>query len=179
MFLEQIGADARVAGLFRPHSSQGLELGRVSFATHEQYRIYLESGEYEAAPTGRLRWGDDMPAVGDWAAARHIERGLALIEAVLPRRTQFSRRAAGRVADQQVVAANIDVAAAVCGLDGDFNLRRLERCLTLVRDSGAAAIVVLNKADLCESVAERLKAVARLEAGVPVIAQCAQATVEP
>jgi len=179
MFLEQIGVDVRVAELFRPHASKGLELGRVSFAANEQYRIYLKSGECEAAPVGRLRWGDDLPAVGDWVAARHIERGLALIEAVLPRRTRFSRRAAGRAAEEQVVAANIDLAAVVCGLDDDFNLRRLERYLTLVRESGAAAIVVLNKADLCESVAERVKAVAQLGAGVPVIALCAQATVEP
>jgi ribosome biogenesis GTPase / thiamine phosphate phosphatase len=179
MFLEQIGADSRVAELFRPHASQGLELARVSFAAHEQYKVYLENGECEAAPAGRLRWGGDLPAVGDWVAARHIERGLVMIEAVLPRRTQFSRRAAGRAAEQQVVAANIDVAAVVCGLDGDFNLRRLERYLTLVRDSGAAPIVVLNKADLCESVAERVDAVVQLGAGVPVIALCARATVEP
>ncbi len=179
MFLEQIGADSRVAELFRPHASQGLDLGRVSFAVHEQYRIYLESGEFEAAPAGRLRWGDDLPVVGDWVAARRIERGLVLIEAVLPRRTQFSRRAAGRAAEQQVVAANIDLAAVVCGLDGDFNLRRLERYLTLVRDSGAVVLVVLNKADICETVAERLMAVTRLGADVPVIPLCAQATVEP
>ena len=67
----------------------------------------------------------------------------------------------------------------VCWLDGDFNLRRLERYLTLVRDSGAGAIVVLNKADLCESIAERVDAVTRLGAGTQVIAKCAQATVQP
>jgi ribosome biogenesis GTPase len=179
MFLEQIGADSRVAELFRPHASEGSELGRVSFAAREQYRIYLESGEWEAAPTGRLRWGDDLPAVGDWVAARRIEHGLALVEAVLPRRTQFSRRAAGRGITEQVIAANVDLAAIVCGLDGDFNLRRLERYLILAHESGAEAIVVLNKADLCESVEERVDAVARLGAGAPVIAVCAQATVEP
>jgi ribosome biogenesis GTPase / thiamine phosphate phosphatase len=177
MFLEQIGADARVAELFRPYASQGLELGRVSFAAHEQYRIYLESGECEAAPAGRLRWGDDLPAVGDWVATRRVDPGLALIEAVLTRSTQFSRRAAGRGITEQVIAANVDLAAVVCGLDGDFNLRRLERYLILVRESGAAAIVVLNKTDLCESVAERVDAVGRLGAGA--IAMCAQATVEP
>jgi ribosome biogenesis GTPase / thiamine phosphate phosphatase len=179
MFLEQIGVGARVAELFRPHASRGLELGRVSFAAHEQYRIYLESVECEAAPAGRLRWGDDLPAVGDWVAARRVDQGLALIEAVLPRSTQFSRRAAGRGISEQVIAANVDLAAVVCGLDGDFNLRRLERYLILVRESGAAAIVVLNKADLCESVAERVEAVGRLGASANVIAMCAQATVEP
>jgi ribosome biogenesis GTPase len=179
MFLEQIGADSRVAELFRPHASQGLDLGRVSFASHEQYRIYLESTECEAVPAGRLRWGGDLPAVGDWVAARRVEPGLALIEAVLPRQTRFSRRAAGSGITEQVIAANVALAFVVCGLDGDFNLRRLERYLTLVRESGAGAIVILNKADLCESVAERVDEVTRLRAGVPVIAMCAQATVEP
>jgi ribosome biogenesis GTPase / thiamine phosphate phosphatase len=179
MFLEQIGADSRVAELFRPHATEGLELGRVSFAAHEQYRIYLETAECEAAPTGRLRWGDHLPAVGDWVAARRIEPALALIEAVLPRQTRFSRRAAGRGVVEQVIAANVDLAAVVCGLDGDFNLRRLERYLILVRESGAEPIVVLNKADLCESVAERVEDVARLGAGARAIAICAQATVEP
>jgi len=179
MFLEQIGADSRVAELFRPYVGQGLELGRVSFAAHEQYRIYLESAECEAAPAGRLRWGDDLPAVGDWVAARHIEPGLALIEAVLPRQTRFSRRAAGRGIAEQVIAANVDLAAVVCGLDGDFNLRRLERYLVLVRESGAEAVVVLNKTDLCNSAAERVDEVARLRAGARIIAMSAQATVEP
>jgi ribosome biogenesis GTPase len=179
MFLQQIGADSRVAELFRPHLSRGLELGRVSFASHEQFRIYLESAECEAAPAGRLRWGDDLPVVGDWVAARQIEPGLALIEGVLARQTRFSRRRAGSGITEQVIAANVDLAVVVCGLDGDFNLRRLERYLTLVRQSGAGAIVVLNKADLCESLAERVDAVTRLGTRAQVIAICAQATVEP
>jgi ribosome biogenesis GTPase len=179
MFLEQIGADSRVAELFRPHASDGLELGRVSFAAHERYRIFLETQECEAFPAGRLRWADDLPAVGDWVAARPVDLTLALIEAVLPRKTRFSRRAAGRAFLEQVIAANVDLAAVVCGLDGDFNLRRLERYLTLVRESGAAPIVVLNKADLCDSVGERVDEVARLEAGAAVIAICAQESVQP
>jgi len=179
MFLEQIGADARVAELFRRHAIEGIELGRMSFAAHELYRIYLETGECEAVPAGRLRWDEGLPAAGDWVAARRIEPALALIEAVLPRRTQFSRRAAGRSVTEQVVAANVDLAAVVCGLDADFNLRRLERYLILARESGAEPIVILNKADLCESVADRMEDVARLGAGARIIALCAQATVEP
>ena len=179
MFLQQIGADSRVAELFRPYVKQGLQLGRVSFAGHEQYRIYLESAECDAAPAGRLRWSDDLPAVGDWVAARHVESGLALIEAVLPRQTRFSRRAAGPGISEQVIAANVDLAVVVCGLDGDFNLRRLERYLIQVRESGAAAIVILNKTDLCKSVPERMNEVARLGADTRVIAISAQTTVEP
>jgi ribosome biogenesis GTPase len=125
MFLEQIGADARIREIFRPHEAEGMELGRVSFAAHEQYRIYLETDECEAVPAGRLRWNDVLPAVGDWVAARRVDPALALIEVVLPRLTQFSRCAAGSAVAKQVIAANVDLAVVVCGLDRDFNLRRL------------------------------------------------------
>ena len=121
MLLEQIGADARIRELFEPHAAQRLKLGRVSFAAHEQYRVYLEDGDYEAVPAGRLRYDAVLPAVGDWVAARQVDPKLALIEAVLPRRTKFSRRVAGRIVAEQVIAANVDLAVIVCGLDGDFN----------------------------------------------------------
>ena len=179
MFLEQIGADVRVAELFQPHAAEGLELGRVSFAAHEQYRIYLEAGECDAAPAGRLRWSDTLPAVGDWVAARQIDRELALIEGVLPRRTQFSRRAAGAAAVEQVIAANVDLAIVVCGLDGDFNLRRLERYLVLARESGADPVVVLNKADVCEALAERVEAAKGAASGARVVVMSAHKSVEP
>ena len=73
MFLEQIGADAGVRELFRAHATAGMELGRVSFASHEQYRIFLEASECDALPVGRLRWADTLPAVGDWVAARCVD----------------------------------------------------------------------------------------------------------
>ena len=154
-------------------------LGRVSFAVREQYRVCLESAECEAVPAGRLRWTDTLPAVGDWVAARHVDADLALIEAVLPRRTRFSRRAPGNGAAEQVIASNVDVALVVCGLDGDFNLRRLERYLVLARESGAEPVLVLNKADLCGEAAERVEAVRRIAPGVPLVLLSARETVEP
>jgi ribosome biogenesis GTPase / thiamine phosphate phosphatase len=179
MFLSQIGADPRVRELFRPFEAEGMELGRVSFAAHEQYRIYLETGECEAVPTGRLRWGAQLPAVGDWVAARRVDPELAWMEAVLPRRTQFSRQAAGTSPEEQVLAANIDLALIVCGLDGDFNLRRLERYLVLAKESGAQAVVVLNKLDLCERHASQVTAVQEIAPGTQVLAISAHQTVEP
>lgn len=175
MFLKQIGADDYVRELFRPFEAQGIELGRVSFAAHEQYRVYLESGECEAVPAGRLRWEEALPAVGDWVAARRADASLAWIEGVLPRRTQFSRQAAGTAISQQILAANIDLALVVCGLDGDFNLRRLERYLVLAKESGAEAVVVLNKLDICERSEDKIRAVQGL--GAQVLAISAQQSV--
>ncbi len=178
MRLQLIGADQRVREQFRPHQAEGLELARVSFAAHEQYRVWMEAGECDAAPAGRLRWEDDLPGVGDWVAARPVDANLALIEAVLPRRTAISRRTAGAAAGQQVMAANLDLAVIVCGLDGDFNLRRLERYLVLAAESRAEAVIVLNKADLCEAYAERVEAVERIAAGATCLALSAIRSVD-
>ncbi len=179
MILQQLGADAHVRELFRSRATAGTELGRLSFASQEHYRVILEAGECDAAPAGRLRWAEDLPAVGDWAIARRVDSSLALIEGVLPRRTQFVRRAAGNAGVQQVIAANIDVAMIVCGLDGDFNLRRLERYLVLAHESGADPLLVLNKADLCHSLAESVDAVARIARSARILALSAIESVEP
>jgi ribosome biogenesis GTPase len=179
MFLENIGANERVRLLIQPHLQEGLELGRVCLASHEQFTIYLEDGAYDAAPTGRLRWDGDLPAVGDWVAARKVDQAFALIEGVLPRLTQFSRAAAGSVQREQVIAANIDLAIIVCGLDRDFNPRRIERYLVLARESQADALVALNKADLCPDSAEKLAAVRKMAAGGPAVLLSARESVEP
>jgi len=178
MNLESIGADARVLGAFETFGARGLSLGRVATSQRDQYRLYLEEGEFDAEPSGSLwyRTADavSMPVVGDWVAARVLARDQAVVEAVLPRRTCFARRAAGRREDQQAIAANIDLVFLVCGLDGDFNLRRLERYLTLAADSRVEAVVVLNKADLCDDVEARITETTAVTGAAPVIAASAQ-----
>jgi len=181
MFLNQISADARVRELFLSTAAPGTELARVSFASHELYRVFLDrAGEdSEAFLAGRLRFADSLPAVGDWVAARPVGAAAALIEAVLPRQTQFARRGAGVTFVRQVIAANIDFAMIVCGLDGDFNLRRLERYLVLARESGAEPVIVLNKADTCDSIAACVDAARRSAGGARVVVLSAVQTVAP
>src|SRR5437667_7821257 len=99
-----------------------------------------------------------------------------MIHAVLPRRTRFSRRAAGEREQEQMIAANVDLALIVCGLDHDFNLRRIERYLTLARESGAEAAIALNKADLCVDLEARLEDARRVAGGAPVVSICAQSS---
>ncbi len=167
MFLESIGADGEVFGAFRRYAAEGLLLARVALSQRDRYHLFIESGELSAEPSGRLWYRAEdaaaMPVTGDWVAARKVGPGEAIVEAVLPRRTCFSRRAPGAREEQQPVAANIDTVFLVCGLDADFNLRRLERYLTLAAESGARPVVVLNKRDLCaetEAVARRAEAAA-------------------
>ena len=131
--------------------------------------------ELLAEPAGRLRRearesdASSLPAVGDWVAIRAPEaQGTARIEAVLPRRSAFTRRAAGRRHERQVVAANIDTVFLVSGLDGDFNPRRIERYATAAWDSGARPVVLLNKADLSDDLYARVAEVEDVALGIPV-----------
>src|ERR1051326_1256812 len=115
---------------FDAYAARGLVLARVITSQRDQYRLMAGAMELAAEPSGAL-WHRtpnraDMPVVGDWVAARVVGEGRAIVEAVMPRRTLFARRAAGRREDQQAIAANIDVVFVVCGLDRDFNVRRSE-----------------------------------------------------
>jgi ribosome biogenesis GTPase len=171
--LAQLGWNARLAGAFAPHASSGLIPGRIILEHTHIYRVMTEEAELLARVSGRLRHEAaaraDFPAVGDWVAvAPGTQGGDARILAVLPRRSRFSRRAAGDVTEEQVVAANIDTVFLVAGLDGDFNPRRIERYLVVASESGASPVIVLNKADVVEDPEGMAAAVRAAAAGVPV-----------
>ncbi len=124
---------------------QNLPLARVCFAAQERYRILLNGLEYDAVPTGSLRWAGELPAVGDWVEVRLTGRDLAVIETVCQRTSAISRKQAGSGLAEQVLAANVDLVAIVMALDREFNLRRLERYLVLAAECGAAIAIALNK----------------------------------
>ncbi len=163
---------------FEPYREQGHAAGRVALEERGAYRLYTEHGEMSARVRGKLRFDSrsaaDFPAVGDWVAVSTRERdGLAQIYAVLPRRSKFSRKAAGANTEEQVVAANVDTVFLVQGLDHDFNLRRLERYVVAAFESNAAPVVILSKADLCEDVETRVVAAGSVAPGTPVHAMSA------
>ena len=151
-------------------------VGRILSQAHELYRVVGEQGELFAEASGKLRHtacsAADFPAAGDFVLLDRATdtAGRAVIAQVLPRTSAFVRKAAGAALEQQVVAANIDVAFLCMSLVGDFNLRRLERYLTLAWESGAVPVVVLTKADACDSLERRLAAVQSVAFGVDVLA---------
>jgi ribosome biogenesis GTPase / thiamine phosphate phosphatase len=174
MDLGPLGWTPERAEAFAPHAAAGLVPGRVSLEHTHIYRVLTVEGEVLARVAGRLRHRAaaraDFPAVGDWVALeRPAHEGDARIRAVLPRRSRFSRRAAGDPTEEQVVAANIDTVFLVAGLDGDFNPRRIERYLLVAWESGAAPVVVLNKADLVDDPERHADEVRALASGVPVL----------
>jgi ribosome biogenesis GTPase len=173
--LEDLGWTPRIGDAFEAYRGDAVVPARVSLEHTHIYRVMTPDGEFLARVAGRLRHAAeqraDFPAVGDWVAVETpAGGGDARIRAVLPRLTQFSRRAAGNPTEQQVVAANIDVVFLVSGLDGDFNVRRIERYLVTAWNSGATPVVVLNKADLVEDVAPFVEEVQAIAQGVPIVA---------
>src|SRR5207245_10535089 len=112
--------------------------------------------------------GAPLPAVGDWVAVARPNGAGATITAILSRRGAFVRKRAGMDSNEQVLAANVDTAFLLAGLDDDFSLRRLERYITTAWDSGAQPVVVLTKTDLCADVGEAVLAVESVAIGVPV-----------
>ena len=174
--LKDIGWDDEWARVFEPHRAEGLIPARVAIEFNYLYRLLAESGELQAQHAGRLRHqADQLSAVGDWVAIRPTAgEATATIEAILPRRSKFSRKVAGELTEEQIVAANIDTVFLVMGLDGDFNPRRLERYLLLAHESGARPGVILNKADVAEHLSEDIDGIHRLAVGIPVHAVSAK-----
>jgi ribosome biogenesis GTPase len=178
--LEALGWTPRFAEAFEPFGASGGEPARVSLEHTHIYRVLTPQGERFARVAGRLRHAAeeraDFPAVGDWVVLDPPAPGGgdARIRAILPRASQFSRRAAGNPTERQVLAANIDVVFLVSGLDRDFNPRRIERYLVTAWDSGASPVIVLNKADLVDDPAPLVADVESLASGVPVHAVSAR-----
>ncbi len=159
---------------FAPHAAAGLEPARVVCELRRNfYAVHTASGEVLAECGGGFfhvaRKPDQFPAVGDWVAVRFRpgERR-ADLHAVLPRRTKFSRRAAGDEEIEQIVAANIDTVFLVSGLDRNFNPKRIQRFLVAAMESGAEAVIILNKSDLCPDPETVRGQIAVLVPGVPV-----------
>jgi len=177
--LKELGWDDDWARAFAPHAAEGLLPARVAIEFNYIYRLYAESGELQAQHAGRLRHQaegrENLSAVGDWVAVLPTPgEASATIEAVLPRRSRFSRKMAGETTEEQIVAANIDTVFIVMGLDGDYNPRRLERYLLMAYESGARPVVLLNKSDVAEHLPADLDEITRIAAGVPVHAMSAR-----
>ncbi|MFH1682011.1 MAG: ribosome small subunit-dependent GTPase A [Candidatus Eisenbacteria bacterium] len=176
--LRTLGWNERLAEAFAEPSEENRIPARVATPHKRSYVLFAEAGELEGTLSGRFRHeartAAEWPAAGDWVEAeRHGGEARATIHRVLPRAGAFSRKSAGEKTEEQVIAANIDTLFLVSGLDGDFNLSRIQRYLFLARESGASPVVVLNKTDLVEKTAPYVDDVEAVAGGVPVIAMSA------
>jgi len=154
---------------------KGHFLGRVLSQSKDLYKVAAERSELIAEISGKLRYSSDQlsdyPAVGDFVMIDREDglHGNAIIHHILTRKSVFVRRAAGTSHEAQVVAANIDTVFICMSLNNDFNLRRLERYLSITWESGATPVVVLTKSDLCENLPARLSEIEKIAVGVDVL----------
>ena len=171
--MAQYGADERLFTLAQSEST--LRLARVLIQHRSLYRVVTEEGESAAEVSGRFRHEAlspaDYPAVGDFVLVTPPTdaQSSALIQRVLPRKSAFTRKAAGDAHILQVVAANIDVAFLCMSLNHNFNISRMERYLSVAWNSGATPVVVLTKADLCPDVNAALSQLEPIALGTEVL----------
>jgi ribosome biogenesis GTPase / thiamine phosphate phosphatase len=178
--LEELGWDGHFASGLETLEMPGVIPGRVVTIEKDICQVMTASGELAAQLSGRFRYearGDAFPAIGDWLAVRALPgEAKAIIHAVLPRKSKFSRqisggrqRTEGGRTEEQIVAANVDTVFLVNGLDGgrSLSVRRIERYLAIAWASGATPVIVLNKADLCPDTEPFMREVERAAYGIP------------
>lgn len=135
---------------FQINAVQHLEAARVLSIQGFKHLLITEAGNIEALVAGTLinsREPEAYPKVGDWVLVKRYEEEGIIID-TLPRINELSRKAPGTTSARQVLAANIDAAFIVQGLDRDYNLMRLQRYLQQIVQCNIQPIVILNKTDL-------------------------------
>lgn len=154
---------------------EGLHLARVSAQHKDLYKVITASGEIQATISGKLGFtvkdNSDYPTVGDWVMVDRTSdnNGNAIIRHILRRKSLFERKAAGTSNQSQPIAANIDTVFICMSLNNNFNLRRLERYLSVAWDSMATPVVLLTKSDLCADISAKLAEVHSVAIGVDIL----------
>ena len=181
MTLAALGWNDSFAQAFAPYAAEGCTPGRVTLELKGYYEVTGETGAKLGSCSGKFintaRSQADFPAIGDWVAVtpQEGEEARVHIHGVLPRRTKFSRKAAGLEEVEQIVAANVDTVFLVSALDGNYHLHRLERYLAAAWSSGAQPVILLNKADLADDDSSALRTeIATVAPAVPVFIVSAQ-----
>jgi ribosome biogenesis GTPase len=170
--LETLGWDADWSSKFEQLEADNLIPARVAAQHRGAYVLWSADGELRARTAGRLFYahevGAPLPAVGDWVGVARVGDA-ATIECILWRRSAFTRKEPGRNSADQVLAANVNTAFLLAGLDDDFSLRRIERYVATTWESGAEPVVVLTKTDICPDVGAAVLAVENVAIAVPVL----------
>lgn len=152
-----------------------LHLARVSAQHKDMYKVITERGEIHAEISGKLSFMASSktayPAVGDWVLVdrNEEESGNAIIHQILTRKSCFERKAAGTGAEHQIIAVNIDILFICMSLNNNYNLRRMERYLSIAWNSMATPVIILTKADLCDDISTKLKEIESIAVGVDVV----------
>jgi len=146
---------------------------RIIEVHREQYKIVTEFGENTARLKGSLFYKSDennvYPAIGDFALVRRNPNSEDTIYKVLERKSKFSRLDSFND-KEQVVATNFDYVFIMTSLNNDFNIKRIERYLTVAWESGAMPVIILTKSDLCSDYGYYENQLESVSIGVPILA---------
>ncbi|HEX2396009.1 MAG TPA: ribosome small subunit-dependent GTPase A [Bacteroidales bacterium] len=168
--LEQYGWNDFFSNHYNENKNNDFKPARVISLKGHKYHLITENGEKPAELSGKLLYGTDpenIPRVGDWVCFLDYATEGYITE-LLGRRNILARRQPGNRTERQVMAANIDYALIIQGLDRDFNIMRLDRYIVQITDCGIEPVVILNKEDLIESRDRYISEVSRLGRKCPV-----------
>ncbi|WP_243136897.1 ribosome small subunit-dependent GTPase A [Alkaliphilus serpentinus] len=155
------------------YKEKSFEVGRIVIEHKHIYRILTSVGEVLGEVSGKMRFHasshTDYPAVGDWVVITIRPQEMkATIHATLPRWSKFSRKVAGVETEEQIIAANFDTVFIISSLNRDFNIRRIERYLTMAWESGGNPVIILSKADLCQDIEAYISQLEAIAIGVTI-----------
>jgi len=172
--LPSLGWDDAYSAAYRDFARPDARPGRVTRVDRGVCTVLTADGAVRASLAGAMLSAaagnpEALPCTGDWIVVRAWPDERLTVEAVLPRRTAVVRRTADKGSTGQVLAANMDAAAAVEPMDPAPDIGRVERLLALAWESGAQPLVLLTKADLAADPAAVAAQVARAAPGVPVL----------
>lgn len=185
--LQSIGWDSFFLEQIIPSKDNNYTPVKIISQHNNLYHLVSERGDFTARVTGKFHFHAnqlrDYPVVGDFVLVEHIEESKhALIHRVLQRKNYFSRKTpisggrkmkngviAGGITEEQVIVSNIDTVFIMCGMDGNFNLSRIERYLTLAKHQRLEVVILLNKIDLCDKPEEYLSQVNDIAGGSLVL----------
>lgn len=172
MNITNLGWNSFFEEKLREVNPDGTEPARVIQEHRDSYVISNGKEILRAEVSGKFRYEvsvrEELPSVGDWVLVHKLEEQKAIIHKLLPRKSKFSRKAAGNTTKEQIIAVNIDTVFLVNALNQDFNPGRIERYLIMAWESGANPVIILSKADLCKELVEKVNEVEGIALGVPI-----------
>ena len=174
MKLEDIGYNSYLDIYLTENGFDKSNIGRISAVHRNRYVITTDSAEISASLTGNFQFSvndsSELPTIGDWVYLNIYDDGQALITHLLPRHNRLERRAVGREAESQLIAANIDYGLIVESVGENFKLNRIERYIAICNSSDIKPIIIITKIDLIDSTElnELMESVFNRISGVPL-----------
>jgi ribosome biogenesis GTPase len=158
---------------FEQFKKNGFIAGRVIKENKTNYLVVIEKNVVIAEVTGKLLFTNEqseLPKTGDWVVMNVFENEQkGIIHEVLQRKTKLSRKSVDKKTSEQVIAANIDYAFIVQSLNENYNINRLSRYLVMINQCGAEPVVILSKADLCDTIEEKIAEIKNNFPGTEII----------